>query len=104
MKDKQMIVMVDEEFLEKVDYIQRINDYKNKSDTVRKTIEKEFRKEKADEDANAICKGCEHWEKNCSKLIPALRWKNQDRCRNDAEGKYKKYKYGRGYAEDEDGR
>ena len=41
-----MIVMVDDEFLEKVDYIEKINGYKNKSDTVRKTIEKEYRKEK----------------------------------------------------------
>ena len=48
MKDKQMIVLVDDEFLEKVDYIERINGYKNKSDTVRKTIEKEYRKEKED--------------------------------------------------------
>lgn len=46
MKDKQMIVLVDDEFLEKVDYIERINGYKNKSDTVRKTIEKEYWKEK----------------------------------------------------------
>lgn len=45
MKDKQMIVLVDDEFLEKVDYIQRINDYKSKSETIRKTIEKEYRKE-----------------------------------------------------------
>lgn len=45
MKDKQMIVLVDDEFLEKVEYIERINGYKNKSDTVRKTIEKEYRKE-----------------------------------------------------------
>ena len=49
MKDKQMIVLVDDEFLEKVDYIQRINDYKNKSEAVRKTIEKEYRKEKEDD-------------------------------------------------------
>ena len=49
MKNKQMIVMVDDEFLEKVDYIERINGYKNKSDTVRKTIEKEYRKENSNE-------------------------------------------------------
>ena len=47
MKNKQMIVMVDDEFLEKVEYIERINGYKNKSDTVRKTIEKEWQKEHA---------------------------------------------------------
>lgn len=44
--------MVDEEFLEKVEYIQRINDYKNRSDTIRKTVEKEYRKEKEDAKSN----------------------------------------------------
>ena len=48
MKDKNLIIKVDDEFLEKVEYIERINGYKNKSDTVRKTIEKEYRKEKED--------------------------------------------------------
>ena len=42
MKDKTMIVKVDDEFLDKVDYIQKINDYKNRSDTVRKVVEKEY--------------------------------------------------------------
>ena len=46
MKDKNMIIKVDDEFLEKVEFIERINGYKNKSDCVRKTIEKEYRKEK----------------------------------------------------------
>ena len=45
MKDKVLIVKVDDEFTEKVDYLQRINDYKNRSDTVRKVVEKEYRKE-----------------------------------------------------------
>ena len=36
---------VDEVFIDKVDYLQRINDYKNRSDTVRKVVEKEYRKE-----------------------------------------------------------
>ena len=49
MKDKELKIKVDDEFLEKVEYIERINGYKNKSDTVRKTIEKEYRKEKEDE-------------------------------------------------------
>ena len=57
MKDKNMIIKVDDEFLEKVDYIERINGYKNKSDTVRKTIEKEYRKEKETEDALLKGKG-----------------------------------------------
>ena len=45
MKDKTLIVKVDDDFIEKVDYLQRINDYKNRSDTVRKVVEKEYRKE-----------------------------------------------------------
>ena len=45
MKDKELKVKVDDEFIEKVDYLQRINDYKNRSDTVRKVVEKEWRKE-----------------------------------------------------------
>ena len=49
MKDKVLIVKVDKEFTEKVDYIQRINGYKSRSDAVRKTVEKEYRKEKGDE-------------------------------------------------------
>ena len=44
MKDKTLIVKVDENFIEKVDYLQRINDYKNRSDCVRKVVEKEYAK------------------------------------------------------------
>ena len=46
MKDKTLIVKVDDQFIEKVDYLQKINDFKNRSDTVRKVVEKEYRKEK----------------------------------------------------------
>ena len=45
MKDKELKIKVDDQFIEKVDYLQRINDYKNRSDTVRKVVEKEYRKE-----------------------------------------------------------
>ena len=45
MKDKTLIVKVDDQFIEKVDYLQKINDFKNRSDTVRKVVEKEYRKE-----------------------------------------------------------
>ena len=44
MKDKELKIKVDDEFIEKVDYLQRINDYKNRSDTVRKVVEKEYAK------------------------------------------------------------
>ena len=46
MKDKELKIKVDDQFIEKVDYLKRINDYKNRSDTIRKTVEKEYRKEK----------------------------------------------------------
>ena len=46
MKDKVLFVKVDDEFDKKVEYLRKINGYKNKSDCVRKTIEKEYRKEK----------------------------------------------------------
>lgn len=46
MKDKEIKIRADEDFIEKVDYLQRINGHKNRSETVRKTVEKEYRKEK----------------------------------------------------------
>ena len=44
--DKRIELRVDDDFLEKVEYIQYINDYKSKSDAIRRTMEKEYRKEK----------------------------------------------------------
>ena len=46
MKDKEIKIRADEEFVEKVDYLKRINGYQNRSETIRKTVEKEYRKEK----------------------------------------------------------
>ena len=57
MKDKELKIKVDDNFIEKVDYLQRINDYKNRSDTVRKVVEKEWRKERT-----ALCKECALYE------------------------------------------
>ena len=44
MKDKEIRIRADDDFIEKVDYLQRINDYKNRSDCVRKVVEKEYAK------------------------------------------------------------
>ena len=44
-KDKEIRLRVDDDFTNKVDYIQKINEYKNRSDTVRKVVEKEWIKE-----------------------------------------------------------
>jgi len=48
MKDKEIKIRANEDFIGKVDYIQRINGYKSRSDAVRKTVEKEYRKEKGE--------------------------------------------------------
>ena len=45
MKDNVIRFRTDQEFDDKVEYLQRINGYKNKSDTIRRTVEKEWRKE-----------------------------------------------------------
>ena len=45
MKDKEIKIRADEGFVEKVDYLKRINGYQNRSETIRKTVEKEYRKE-----------------------------------------------------------
>lgn len=45
MKDKLLQIRVDEEFLAKLEYLKSINGYKSISETIRKIVEKEFRKE-----------------------------------------------------------
>lgn len=45
MRDKLLQIRVDESFLSKVSYLQRINGFKSVAETVRKIVEKEFRKE-----------------------------------------------------------
>ena len=49
MKDKRIFIRVSEEFLEKLEYLMRINGFKNLSETIRRIIEKEYRKEKENE-------------------------------------------------------
>ena len=50
MKDKLLQIRVDADFLSKLEYLQKINGYKTIAETVRKLVEKEFRKE------NKTCK------------------------------------------------
>lgn len=45
MKDKLLQIRVDEDFLSKIEYLRRINGFKTIAETVRKLIEKEYRKE-----------------------------------------------------------
>lgn len=44
-KDKLLQIRIDTEFSDKLEYLRRINGYKSASETIRKIIEKEFRKE-----------------------------------------------------------
>lgn len=46
MKDKILQIRVDAEFLSKLEYLRRINGFRSIAETVRKLVEKEFRKEK----------------------------------------------------------
>lgn len=45
MKNKLLQIRVDEEFLSKLEYLKQINGFKTIAETIRKIIEKEFRKE-----------------------------------------------------------
>lgn len=56
MKDKLLQIRVDESLLSKITYLQRINGFKSVAETVRKIVEKEFRKETE----VGFCKECEH--------------------------------------------
>ena len=46
MKDKLLQIRVDEDFLSKLEYLQNINGFKSTAETVRKIVEKEFRKKR----------------------------------------------------------
>lgn len=43
--EKRIYIRVTDEFVKRVEYLKRINGYKTVSETVRKIVEKEYRKE-----------------------------------------------------------
>lgn len=49
MKDKLLQIRVDAEFLDKLEYLRKINGFKTVAETIRKIVDKEFRKEQNDE-------------------------------------------------------
>ena len=49
MKDKLLQIRVDSDFLSKVEYLMKINGFRTIAETIRKIIEKEYRKEKSNE-------------------------------------------------------
>lgn len=48
MKEERIEIRADGGFVDKVDYLKCINGYRNRSETIRRTIEKEYRKERED--------------------------------------------------------
>lgn len=51
MKDKMLRIRVDSDFLAKLEYLRKINGFRTVAETVRKLIEKEFRKELQDDES-----------------------------------------------------
>ena len=49
LKDKMLRIRVDEDFLQKLEYLRKINGFRSIAETVRKLLEKEFRKEIMDD-------------------------------------------------------
>lgn len=45
MKDKLLQIRVDESFLKMLEYLRKINGYRTIAETVRRIVEKEYRKE-----------------------------------------------------------
>lgn len=45
MKDKLLQIRVDDDFLSKLEYLKSINGFKTIAETIRKIIEKEYRKD-----------------------------------------------------------
>lgn len=49
LKDKLLQIRVDEDFFQKLEYLRKINGFRTIAETVRKLIEKEWRKERGAE-------------------------------------------------------
>ena len=49
MKDKLLQIRVDADFLSKLEYLKSINGFKTVAETIRKIVEKEYRKENSND-------------------------------------------------------
>ena len=45
MKDRKLQIRVDEDFLSRLEYLRKINGFRTIAETVRRIVEKEYRKE-----------------------------------------------------------
>ena len=50
MKDRKLQIRVDEDFLSRLEYLRKINGFRSIAETVRKIVEKEYRKEREVDD------------------------------------------------------
>lgn len=50
LKDKMLRIRVDSDFLSKLEYLRKINGFRTVAETVRKIVEKEYRKEREVDD------------------------------------------------------
>lgn len=56
--ERRIYIRVTDEFVKRVEYLKRINGYKTISETVRKILEKEYRKESGKDDDNGQTDCC----------------------------------------------
>ena len=73
MKDKELRIRMDSDFAEKVDYLRQINGYKNKSDTIRKTVEKELVRSTAIPPKVSTKEMCEAMERFADIIVEATK-------------------------------
>lgn len=50
MKDRKLQIRVDEDFLSRLEYLRKINGFRTIAETVRRIVEKEYRKETQDDE------------------------------------------------------
>jgi hypothetical protein len=62
MKEKQLHIRADEKFLQKLENLMRINKFKSLSDTIRRIVEKEYRKENESVHVDTGCIHCNQFD------------------------------------------
>lgn len=79
MKEERIEIRADEGFVEKVDYLKRINGFQNRSETIRKTVEKEYRKETIESDKERVRERIEDAKERCIKeFLYSKGWDGKD--------------------------
>lgn len=85
MKDTRIAIRVDDKFKSKLEYLKQIHGFKTIADTIRKIIEKEYRKE-CNEPLCCLSNNQVHLCKSCSYCYPDCQAENKDICFGDGIG------------------